>query len=241
LADPSISVVSVCRVYAEAAGGCQISILWSSLARVRVRIIPCWCNPPHGAIICGVSGEPYDPLDARRLAESVARALLAEGVGPLPAAESFSGTGIYAIYYTGGFEPYRLLAERNREDRYEVPIYVGKAIPGGRRKGGGGFEIPPTRALYGRLREHAATITLATNLDVQDFRCRYLVVSRSGFPSARKCSSAGSRHYGTCLLMGSETMIRGRGATIRRGRFGTCCIRVEGGLRSCSRTPGARR
>ena len=127
--------------------------------------------------------EPYNPLDLRRLGEGIARALLARPVSPLPPAKRFFGSGIYAIYYTGDFSPYEPIAERNRDDRFKMPIYVGKGIPEGRRTGGSGFGPTLGPDLFRRLGQHARTITAAErNLKLNDFFCRYLVVAPVWIP-----------------------------------------------------------
>jgi hypothetical protein len=132
-----------------------------------------------------VAETPFNPLDKRNLARSVAEALLRRPVCPLPspysrgkqrASEAFSGAGIYAIYYVGAYEHYAAVAAKNREDRWEWPIYVGKAVPKGARKGGFGLEAATGTVLYDRLREHARSIEQAENLALADFCCRYLVV-----------------------------------------------------------------
>lgn len=128
--------------------------------------------------------ELYNPLDKRRLAESVAKALLEQDAGPLPPPRPFSGAGIYAIYYTGAFESYRPLSEKNQGGRFEAPIYVGKAIPPGRRKGGLGLEPTLSSVLYNRLTEHAESIGRTVNLYVNDFACRHLVVDEVWIPLA---------------------------------------------------------
>ena len=51
-------------------------------------------------------------------------------VHTLPPPESFLGTGVYAIYYTGKNPIYKKYAELNRLS-YSYPIYVGKAVPKG--------------------------------------------------------------------------------------------------------------
>jgi hypothetical protein len=125
---------------------------------------------------------PYNPLDKHNLGKSVADALLAgEKVG-LGEIESFTGAGIYAIYYSGEFEPYRTIAFRSADVPREIPIYVGKAVPPGARKGNFGLSSDPGRALSRRLKEHAESIALATNLRIQDFHCRYLVVDDIWIP-----------------------------------------------------------
>ena len=97
---------------------------------------------------------PFNPLDKRHLGESAANALLESEVFPLPP-EPFIGAGVYALYYTGDFPAYEVLAEVNRNDQYACPIYVGKAVPDGARKGGQGDDVDPGTALYKRLNDHA--------------------------------------------------------------------------------------
>lgn len=94
----------------------------------------------------------------------------------MPPSEGFEGAGIYAIYYLGNFPAYAPITEANRESRFEAPIYVGKADPKGGRRGGGGLDTLTGRDLYSRLTKHGRSIEQATNLDLADFRCRYLVV-----------------------------------------------------------------
>jgi Eco29kI restriction endonuclease len=118
---------------------------------------------------------PFNPLDKRSLAASLAEAMLKRPVCPLPPGEKCEGAGIYAIYYAGDFEPYRPLAKKNRGDDPGAPIYVGKAVPHGARKGGFELGTGPGNALLKRLKEHARSIGEAKNLDVRDFSCRYLV------------------------------------------------------------------
>lgn len=118
---------------------------------------------------------PYNPLDKRNLGESVAGALLRKEIGPLPPTKRFVGAGIYAIYYSGTFKAYDPVAERNRNRCFAQPIYVGKAVPPGARKGGFGLGTAPGNVLYDRLREHAKSIRVCASLKLEDFHCRYLV------------------------------------------------------------------
>lgn len=90
---------------------------------------------------------------------------------------------MYAIYYTGNFRPYNLVAAENRGDKFNWPIYVGKAIPEGGRKGGLGLapdNVGPV--MFKRLKEHAKSIEQAKNLNLNDFTCRYLVVDDIWIP-----------------------------------------------------------
>ena len=127
--------------------------------------------------------KPFNPLDKVNLGESVAEAMLHQQVGALPPSP-FIGAGIYAIYYLGSFSLYAELVEKNRGEQYLWPIYVGKAVPAGARKGGFGLGADPGQVLYKRLAEHAASIEQAHNIDLADFRCRFLVVDDIWIPLA---------------------------------------------------------
>jgi hypothetical protein len=127
--------------------------------------------------------QPFNPLDKKQLGEIVARHMLASEVEALPP-ETFSGAGIYAIYYIGEFEPYRPISLCNKSNNYNCPIYVGKAVPEGARKGGFGLGEEPGTVLYQRLKKHAQSIKESENLDLDDFRCRYLVVDDIWIPLA---------------------------------------------------------
>lgn len=90
-----------------------------------------------------MSDKPYNPLEKKNLAANVSKALLLRPVVPLPPAEQFGGAGIYAIYYTGNHPIYDTIAQANRNDMFKLPIYVGKAVPAGSRKGGYGLDENP--------------------------------------------------------------------------------------------------
>jgi hypothetical protein len=126
-------------------------------------------------VIGRMAHPPFNPLDKSNLGLSVAQALLARPVGPLPPPERFIGAGIYSIYYFGGLGCYESIARHNRDNKFGQPIYVGKAVPPGARKGGFGLGTMPGTALFDRLREHAKSIEQADNLDIQSFACRYLI------------------------------------------------------------------
>jgi Eco29kI restriction endonuclease len=124
----------------------------------------------------------FDPLDYRNVAASVVSTLLARPLGPLPPAEPFIGGGVYTIYYKGAFPAYADISGK------DTPIYVGKAVPAGGRKGGAAsqgedlesaaiVEPNPGQVLYKRLSEHFESVKAAENLDEADFFCRYLAVT----------------------------------------------------------------
>lgn len=110
---------------------------------------------------------PYDPLDYGNLARNVVRALIEQPCTGLPPA-AFEGVGVYALYYVGDLDCYR---GKRGED---IPIYVGSAVPAGKRKGG--KETTAGRTLHKRLVQHAKSLQQVENLRLEDFRCRYLVV-----------------------------------------------------------------
>ena len=133
--------------------------------------------------------EPYNPLDKKNLGTSVADAMLMKRIEQLPPAKAFDGAGIYAIYYLGDFAAYKTIADANKsitKSRKQTdtgtPIYVGKAVPEGARKGGFGLDAPTGSVLYKRLNEHAKSIQEASNLKLEDFRCRYLTVDDIWIP-----------------------------------------------------------
>lgn len=131
-----------------------------------------------------MAGETYNPLDKRNLGQSVAQALLNRPAEILRDLKPFDGAGIYAIYYVGGFTPYRPITIANSEGAFVQPIYVGKAVPAGARKGGFGLGAHPGKVLFRRLSEHAESIRSSKNLKVEDFRCRYLVTDDIWIPLA---------------------------------------------------------
>lgn len=126
--------------------------------------------------------DPYNPLDKVNLGRSVAEALLVQKLSPLSQTTHLIGAGIYAIYYKGRFRAYRPLVERNRTQTVPQPIYVGKAVPKGARKGGLSFDASKGRALRDRLSQHASSINQAHNLDLADFEFRSLVVDDVWIP-----------------------------------------------------------
>jgi hypothetical protein len=125
---------------------------------------------------------PYNPLEKRNLGASVAEALLDQQAAPLGKLSTFVGAGVYALYYTGSFEPYGLLSSVNQGPDPKAPIYVGKAVPAGGRKGASVDDAAPTRALFKRLKEHAESIEMVSNLQLKDFLCRFLVVDDIWIP-----------------------------------------------------------
>ncbi|MEQ7153840.1 Eco29kI family restriction endonuclease [Brevundimonas aurifodinae] len=120
--------------------------------------------------------EPYNPLDKLNLARSIEVELLGRPMAGFGELGDLSGAGVYAIYYFGPFAAYAPITDGGR------PIYVGKAIPKGGRKGGLGANAGVERALRDRLGQHASSIQQATNLESGDFKVRALVVDDIWIP-----------------------------------------------------------
>jgi hypothetical protein len=116
----------------------------------------------------------FNPLTVPNLALALALELLEQPVYPLSPSESFPGAGIYAIYYLGEFSAYRELVKRNKGDQCRAPIYVGRAVRQGTRKG---IDFSPTSqpSVFRRIRDHSKSVE-QTSLKVADFRFRYLIV-----------------------------------------------------------------
>lgn len=126
--------------------------------------------------------KPFNPLDRENLAASIGEALLEREPQPLGELKPFYGAGVYVIYYAGDFPAYQRIAEANLKGTWNAPIYVGKAIPKGGRKGVVDTSAKPQRNIYTRLNQHAESIRASENLDIKDFFCRFLVVEDIWIP-----------------------------------------------------------
>jgi len=83
------------------------------------------------------------------------------------------GAGIRDLLH-GRLQTLSSCGQSNRHKRFGQPIYVGKAVPPGARKGGFGLGTAPGPAIFKRLTEHANSIKV-TELKIGDFYCQYLV------------------------------------------------------------------
>lgn len=128
----------------------------------------------------------FDPLSYENLGESIARALDSQPVVPLTELAAFDGAGIYALYYTGDLPIYSVLSKLNRVTPGSLPIYVGKAESENSRKGDPNQNDVTVigRKLFNRIQTHKKSISLADNLNVEDFQVRYLTVTPTWVPLA---------------------------------------------------------
>jgi hypothetical protein len=124
-------------------------------------------------------GGAYNPLDKINLAKSIETELLVRPTDPLSAIDAITGAGVYVIYYTGAFPAYAPVAEANRDGKFERPIYIGKAIPKGGRKGGLSTEVAaPLPTGLSSTRRPSPRLTILT---LRIFRFAISLLMISGF------------------------------------------------------------
>lgn len=109
----------------------------------------------------------------------------------LPPPANFVGTGVYALYYTGKSKYYKPLYDLNRVS-FNQPIYVGKAVPRGWRQG---RSQEATNELYRRLCDHTNSISQATNLQISDFHCRFMILEDAAADMIGTVEAALIRYY----------------------------------------------
>ena len=94
----------------------------------------------------------------------------------LPPSFNFAGTGVYGIYYKGDFEHYSPLTKFN-DAEFTHPIYIGKAVPKGWRQSRNSADSDTkTNELSSRLRQHARSIDIVSNLNLSHFYCRFMIL-----------------------------------------------------------------
>ena len=111
----------------------------------------------------------YDPLSWENLMAALVVHLERQPRMGLTAIDNVRGPGVYVLFYSGLYPAYAPISGGPQ------PIYAGKAMPKGTRKGTVEKDTGRT-ALRSRLSQHRNSIEAATNLDVNDFECRFLTV-----------------------------------------------------------------
>lgn len=114
----------------------------------------------------------FNPLDTSALTKVFANELTSRPAIVLPELDpaTVEGPGLYALYYSGDFEPYGPLASAGTE----WPIYLGSAMPRGSRTGQ--VRTGGKSPILDRLQRHAESITAALNLEEEKFRARWFEV-----------------------------------------------------------------
>ena len=133
----------------------------------------------------------YNPLAYDALSESISRELLGSEPIPLGEVTSFSGSGIYALFYYGEFPAYGRMVAQNRDMPGSWPVYVGKAAPSARKGGEGDIDAASDPSavfvgtrLFDRMKNHRQSILAAENLEIADFSVKLLVLSYIWVPMA---------------------------------------------------------
>lgn len=130
-----------------------------------------------------VTTTPYNPLEKIHLAESIVRAILGSEVRPLSETSHLVGAGVYVIYYAGKLPMYTQVSKRNVNGDFNQPLYIGKAIPKGGRKGSFSDDAAAKgTALRDRLGQHLTSVTEGKGLRPEDFYFRSLMVDDIWIP-----------------------------------------------------------
>jgi hypothetical protein len=124
----------------------------------------------------------YEPMANQTFRSNLLEGILKEAIAffeqtpvhDMPPQVSTPGLGVYGIYYTGKLELYEHLGRLNSK-QCVIPIYVGKAVPAGWRKGRVASG-DSSKSVIGRLREHAGSIRVTSNLDIRDFKSRFMIL-----------------------------------------------------------------
>lgn len=117
----------------------------------------------------------FDPLSVENVGVTLAVELISRPMLRLPLEHRFSGAGIYALYYLGRHSAYKAFMALDK-GKCRYPVYIGRAA-GENAKQGFRTSTTSEAKLYGRIRQHVSSIEQVSNLSIDDFRCRYLVLN----------------------------------------------------------------
>lgn len=124
--------------------------------------------------------EPFDPLTLEHIGVTLAVELLEQPLRDFPPT-TFTGAGIYALYYFGSHPAYRELVAMKGRGAGMPPIYVGSSVGENAKHG---FSTVPSKTskLATRLNDHAKSIESLDasephGLTLDDFKCRYLILN----------------------------------------------------------------
>ncbi|MEL7038847.1 MAG: Eco29kI family restriction endonuclease [Cyanobacteria bacterium J06592_8] len=80
--------------------------------------------------------------------------------------------GVYILYYQGAYPLYTCISQAN-SNFCCLPLYVGKAVAGGRRMGKTVGKVPN---IYSRLREHCKSIEQGEGIEVSEFKFKVVAM-----------------------------------------------------------------
>jgi hypothetical protein len=114
----------------------------------------------------------FNPLDTSALTKVFVNELTSRPPIVLPEVNPaiVRGPGLYALYYSGTFEPYSRVASAGTG----WPIYLGSAMPPG--SGTGRIHRIRKSPILERLERHAKSVTAAENLEEWEFKARWFEV-----------------------------------------------------------------
>ncbi len=115
------------------------------------------------------------PPEFEELVKDAVRFFNGTPVHPLPPPEKFMGAGVYAIYCISKSGIYADFGRRLNRTAYNVPIYVGKAVPDGWRQSRSLDDAEKSTDLYQRLGQHTRSIKVGSGLSISDFACRFAI------------------------------------------------------------------
>lgn len=148
--------------------------------------------------------DPFDPLAVENVGVTLAIELMEQPLHSVPPQTRFGGAGVYALYYGGDLEAYApLVALDKAEGGWWIPIYVGRALRENARKG---FTTRPVTedSLHERIKKHARSIAQTENLNLADFRCRFLVLNDAYISLAESVMIATFRPLWNGMGLGSN-------------------------------------
>ena len=145
----------------------------------------------------------FNPLRPENLERSVQWAL--ESATPVPLARGPKSNvgGIFALYYIGPHDLYTPISSST----CSIPLYVGAARPG--MSGSGGW-VSTSTGLQRVLRRHRTSIEQCDNLDVGDFKIRYLPVHEMFVAGAERLLIGDHRPVWNTVVRGFGNIVPGR-------------------------------
>ena len=118
----------------------------------------------------------FDPLAVENVGVTLAVELLEQPLERMPPPDPFAGAGVYALYYSGDHPAYAGLTGIDG-GRNKYPVYIGKAAGESSKQGFNSSSATKKRKLYERIAQHAKSIDEVNNLELDHFRCRFLVLN----------------------------------------------------------------
>ena len=176
----------------------------------------------------------FGPLAVENVGVTLAVELLEQPLTSTPPPNAFVGAGVYALYYSGDHPAYEGLT-RIDKGRHKYPVYIGQAA-GESSKQGFNFSSSTTKKkLYERIAQHAKSIDEVNNLELGDFRCRFLVLNDAYIALAEAVLIRAFRPAWNGMSFGSKVVGKnGMGEILACGMHSTpgaeAVLRVHRGL-----------